>query len=162
MRSASGQQSAPSSQQSAPSSQQSAGKGFVARFVLSASAWFLALSLSGCLLVAGEQASIDVTVDGGNVYATFVSADGVEVRSVATEFRNQPLTVNVSARTAQGQLGIEVLNPDDSVVFVVDAQAEEQYNGNTVTTNAAGEFRYRVRATGAQDGEFQILFQPGE
>ncbi len=134
---------------------------FVGRFVLLASAWLLALSLSGCLLIAGQQASIDVTADGGNVYATFVSADGVEVRSVATEFRNQPLTVNVSARTAQGQLGIEVLNPDDSVAFVVDAQVEDQFNRGTVTTNGAGEFRYRVRASGAQDGEFQILFQPG-
>jgi len=136
-------------------------RGLVRRLVLPASAWLLALSLSGCLLVAGEQASTDVTGDGGNVYATFVSADGVETRSVPTEFLNQPLRVNVSARTAQGQLGIEVLNPDDSVAFVVDAQAEDQLNGGTVTTNAAGEFRYRVRASGAQDGEYQILFQPG-
>jgi hypothetical protein len=118
--------------------------------------------LSGCFLIAGEQASNDNTPDGGNVYVTLVSADGSEVRSVPTEFRDQPLGVFVSARSEQGQLRIEVLNPDDSVVFVVDAQPSEQYNDGTVLTNTAGKFRYRIRATGAQNGEFQILYQPGE
>ncbi len=136
-------------------------QGLVRRFILLAPAWLLALTLSGCLLIAGEQASNDNTPDGGNVYVTLVSADGNEVRSVPTEFRDQPLGVFVSARSEQGQLRIEVLNPDNSVVFTVDAQPSEQYNDGTVLTNAAGEFRYRIRATGAQNGEFQILYQPG-
>jgi len=137
------------------------GREFVGRFGLAASAWLLALSLSGCLLVAGEQASNDNTADGGNVHVTLVSADGSEVRSVPTDFRDQPLRVFVSGRSEQGQLRIEVLNPDDSVVFTVDAQPSEQFNDGPITTNAVGEFRYRIRATGAQNAEFQILYQPG-
>lgn len=117
--------------------------------------------LSGCLLIAGEQASNDNTADGGNVYVTLVSADGNEVRRVPTRFRNRALTVFVSARNEQGQLRIEVLNPDNSAVLVVDAQPSDQTKPGVVTTNAAGEFRYRIRATGAQNGEFQILYQPG-
>lgn len=132
----------------------------IRRMLVVLGSWCLALGLSGCFLIAGEQSSGDTTTDGGNVYSTFVSADGTEVRSVPTDFRDQQLLVTVSARNQQGLLRIDVLNSDNSVVFTVDAQPSDQTKRGVVATNAAGEFRYRLTTSGAQQGEFQILFQP--
>jgi hypothetical protein len=117
--------------------------------------------LSGCFLIAGAQQSSDSTPDGGNISVSFVSADGTEIRSVPTGFMAQPLDVTVSARTNTGQFRIEILGPQDDAVLVLDAQPGEQYKRDTVMTDASGAFRYRIRATGAQNGEFQILYQPG-
>jgi type 1 fimbria pilin len=111
--------------------------------------------------MAGSQESSDSTTDGGNVYVSFVSSDGTETRSVSTPFPDQQVELTVSARTDAGQLRIEILDPQDSVVMALDAQPTEQYRPATVTTDESGNFRYRIRATGAQNGEFQILYQPG-
>lgn len=121
----------------------------------------LVLLLTGCFLASGQRSSSDSTPDGGNVYEAFVSADGTQTRSVPTTFNAQPLRVTVSARTDRGQLRIEILDPEDSVVMALDAQPDEQFRDTVVATNDAGEFRYRIRATGAQNGEFLILYQPG-
>jgi hypothetical protein len=134
--------------------------GLIRRLFVHVGFWLLALSLSGCMLIAGEDQSGDNTLDGGNVYVSFVSAEGVETRSVPTAFPNQPLDVTLFARTESGQLRLELLDPQDSVVVALDAQPSERTNQATVTTNEAGEFRYRIRATGAQNGEFTILYQP--
>ncbi|MBV9789718.1 MAG: hypothetical protein JOZ51_16135, partial [Chloroflexi bacterium] len=60
----------------------------------------------------------------------------------------------------RGQIRIEVLDDRGSVALSVEGTAQEQVRPGQVRTNAAGEFRYRVRATGAQRGEFQILYLP--
>ncbi len=120
----------------------------------------LVFFLSGCFLISGAVESTDSTPDGGNVYVGFVSAEGNDTRTVTTNFPNQTLEVTVFAQNQNGQMRVEILDTQNSVSLVVDGQAEEQARVGTVQTNAAGEFRYRVRTTGAQRGAFQILYQP--
>ncbi len=118
------------------------------------------LSLSGCLLVSGGNQSADSTAEGGNVYVSFVSAEGNDTRIVQTNFPNQTLDLTVFVRNERGQIRIEVLDERGSLALSVEGTAQEQVRPGQVRTNAAGEFRYRIRATGAQRGEFQILYQP--
>lgn len=121
---------------------------------------FSVLTLSGCLLISGPVQSTDNTPDGGNVYVGFVSAEGDETRTVTTNFPSQELEVTVFAQNQRGQMRIEILDEQSSVVLPVEGQAEEQARVGRVQTNADGEFRFRIRATGAQRGAFQILYQP--
>lgn len=118
--------------------------------------------LSGCLLISGAIQTSDNTSDGGNVYIDFVSADGTDTQIVQTNFPARPLEVLVSARTEHGQLRVEILDEQDSVVLTLDAQPSEQWRQGMVTTDVDGTFRYRIRATGAQRGAFQILYQPAD
>lgn len=118
--------------------------------------------LSGCLLISGPTESADSTSDGGNVYVGFVSAEGAETRVVATNFASQPIEVTVLARADRGQMRVEVLDEDGASTIVVEATAEERGNNGTVRTDARGEFRYRIQATGAQRGTIQILYQPAD
>ena len=116
--------------------------------------------LSGCLLISGPTESADTTGDGGNVYVGFVSAEGSETRVVSTNFVSQQIEVTVLARAERGQMRIDVLNVDDASAIVVEATAEERGDSGTVSTNAQGEFRYRIQAAGAKNGTLQILYQP--
>ena len=116
--------------------------------------------LTGCLLIAGDQQSADRAEDAGNVSVRFVSAEGTEVRQVLAADAASSLDVTVFAQVERGQLRIEVLDPQDSVVFVVEGTPEEQVGRGTVPTDAAGNLRFRIRATGAQRGGFQLLYQP--
>lgn len=118
------------------------------------------LTLSGCLLISGPNESADSTPDGGNVYVGFVSAEGNDTRTVATNFPSAELEVTVLARSDKGQMRIDVLDDQGGTLFSVEGTADERGQRGAVRTNAAGEFRYRVRATGAQRGSFQILYQP--
>lgn len=116
--------------------------------------------LSGCLLISGPVQSTDNTPDGGNVYVGFVSAEGSETRTVDTNFPDQEIEVTVFAQNQRGQMRVEILDEQNSVVVSVEGQADEQARVGKVQTNAEGEFRFRIRATGAQRGAFQILYQP--
>ncbi len=138
------------------------GKGHKARcrYVLSFCA--AVLLLSGCLLISGPVESSDSTADGGNVYVGFVSADGNDTRTVTTNFPDQTLEVTVFAQNQRGQMRVEILDVQNSVSLALEGQVEEQARAGTVRTNTAGEFRYRIRATGAQRGAFQILYQPAD
>ena len=124
------------------------------------SSCFLILSLTGCFLISGPTESSDQTPDGGNVYVSFVSAEGTRTTAVQTNFPDQELEVYVLARNEKGQMRVELLNADGALAFAVEGQAQETGNRNVVRTDAAGVFRYRIRATGAQRGAFQILYQP--
>lgn len=130
------------------------------RFLLVLSSWFLVLSLSGCFLISGANQSADSTGEGGNVYVSFVSAEGNDTRTVQTNFPAQTLNLTVFVRNERGQIRIEVLDDRGSVALSVEGTAQEQVRSGQVRTNAVGQFRYRVRATGAQRGEFQILYEP--
>jgi hypothetical protein len=121
---------------------------------------FSALTLSGCLLISGANQSADSTGEGGNVYVSFVSAEGNDTRIVQTQFPGQILDLTVFARNERGQMRLEVLDERGSVMLSLEGTAQEQVRPGQVQTNTAGEFRYRIRATGAQRGEFQILYQP--
>lgn len=122
--------------------------------------WFLVLSLSGCFLVSGATRSADQTSDGGNVYVSYVSAEGTETTAVSTNFPSQRLEVTVFAQNRSGQIRIEVLDAQSSVVLSVEGTAQERVGQAFVQTDPSGTFRYRVRATGAQRGSFTILYQP--
>jgi hypothetical protein len=94
------------------------------------------------------------------VYVGFVSAEGSETRTVDTNFPGQEIEVTVFAQNQRGQMRVEILDEQNSVVISVEGQADEQARVGKVQTNAEGEFRFRIRATGAQRGAFQILYQP--
>ena len=116
--------------------------------------------LTGCLLMSGGQQSSDRAEDAGNVSVQFVSAEGNEVRQVAAADGATDLLVTVFARAERGQLRIEVLDPQGSAVLVVEGTPDEQVTRGTVPTDDQGNLRFRIRATGAQRGGFQLLYQP--
>jgi hypothetical protein len=116
--------------------------------------------LTNCLLMSGAQQSADRAEDAGNVSVQFVSADGTEERQVLAADGATSLLVTVFARVDRGQLRIEVLDPNNSAVIVLEGTAEEQVARGTVPTDASGNLRYRIKATGAHRGGFQILYQP--
>lgn len=116
--------------------------------------------LAGCLLASGAQGSDDRAGDAGNVSLQFVSAEGTEVRQVTAADGATNLLVTVFARAEQGQLRIEVLDPQGSATLVIEGTPEEQVARATVATDENGVLRYRIRATGARHGGYQILYQP--
>lgn len=116
--------------------------------------------LTGCLLMSGAQQSSDRSTDGGNVSVQFVSADGTEVRQEPAADGPTDLLVTVFARAERGQLRIEVLDPQGSAMVIVEGTPEEQVARGTVPTDQAGNLRFRIKATGAHLGGFQILYQP--
>src|ERR671933_1113784 len=120
----------------------------------------LAPVLSGCLLMSGTQQSSDRAEDAGNVTVQFVSAEGTEVRQVQAANAASRLAVTVFARAEHGQLRIEILDPQSSAALVVEGTPDERVGRATVATDTQGMLHYRIRATGAQHGGFQILYQP--
>ncbi len=116
--------------------------------------------LSGCILMSGAQQSADRAEDAGNVTVQFVSAEGTEVRQVQVANAASRLGVTVFARAERGRLRIEILDPQGSAVLVVEGTPDEQVGRATVATDTQGMLHYRIRATGAQHGGFQILYQP--
>lgn len=110
--------------------------------------------------MSGTQQSADRAEDGGNVTVQFVSAEGTEVRQVVAANAAAHLDVTVFARADRGQLRIEVLDPQGSAALVVEGMPDEQVGRATVATDARGMLRFRIRATGAQHGGFQLLYQP--
>ncbi len=118
--------------------------------------------LTNCLLISGAQQSSDRAEDAGNVNLQFVSMDGMEVREVAAADGAADLLVTIFARVDRGQLRIEVLDPNGSAVIVVEGTPEEQVARGTVPTDANGMLHFRIKATGAHRGGFQLLYQPAD
>ena len=116
--------------------------------------------LAGCLLIAGGQQSADRAEDGGNVSVHFVSAEGTEVRQVKAADAAATLKVTVFARVERGPLRIEVLDPQGSGQIILEGTPEQPVARGTVQTDADGVLRFRIKATGAQRGGFQLLYQP--
>lgn len=135
-------------------------RALISKLGLLLGACIVSIALSGCFLISGPTQSSDSTPDGGNVYVGFVSAEGTQTTVVKTNFPSQELEIYLLARNDRGQMRIDILDEQGATVFAIEGQAEESGRRGTVRTNAAGEFRYRVRATGAQRGAFQILYQP--
>ena len=119
-----------------------------------------ALLLSGCMLMSGGRSSVDTLPDGGNVSASFVGADGRDEQAVATGAPGAAFNTIVIVQAERGELQVELLNADGSVAFAVKGRPEEAVtrSGN-VTTDAEGQLRYRVTATGARNGSYQLLYQ---
>ncbi|WP_238613483.1 hypothetical protein [Candidatus Oscillochloris fontis] len=121
----------------------------------------LLVLLSGCLLLSGEETSIDLLDQSGNLSTTFVSGEGSEERTLRVSEGETTLHVIVMVSVESGDLQIEMLQPDGAVVFVLAAQPDTQLTRSAwVRSDAQGQIHYRVAARGARNGSYQIFVQP--
>ena len=119
-----------------------------------------ALLLGGCMLMSGGRSSADTLPDGGNVSASFVGADGRDDQAVATGAPGAAFNTIVIVQAERGELQVELLNADGSVAFAVKGRPDEAVTrSGSVTTDAQGQLHYRVTATGARNGSYQLLYQ---
>jgi len=120
----------------------------------------LGLLLGGCMLVSGGQTASDTHPTGGNLSASFVSAEGEELQTLATGAGPTTMNVIVIMSVQQGELRLELLDPSGSVALAVEGRPDEQItkSGN-IATDAQGNLRYRVIARGARNGGYQLLYQ---
>ncbi|MEI7770154.1 MAG: hypothetical protein WCI67_09215 [Chloroflexales bacterium] len=124
-------------------------------------ALLLAPLLNGCLLLSGEQTTIDLLAGAGNLSTTFVSAEGGEERTVQVGKGSAELQAIAVVSLESGDLQIELLQPDGSVAFAIAGRPDTQMTrSGPVRGDASGTVRYRVSARGAHNGSFQIFFQP--
>lgn len=120
-----------------------------------------ALALAGCLLISGEQTTIDLAEAGGNVLTTFVSAEGAEERVVDTGLPDAEVQVIAVLEVGSGDLQVVLLQPDGAVAFAVAARPATQVTrSGPVRTDAEGRVRFRVEARSARDGTYQVFVQP--
>lgn len=120
----------------------------------------MVLLLSGCMIISGGRNSSDTLPDGGNISATFVGADGSTEQTLDTGAVRATLNAIVIVRAERGELQVELLNADGSVAFAVKARPDESISrSGSVLTDQQGRLRYRVRATGARNGSYQVLYQ---
>ncbi len=118
-----------------------------------------ALLLSGCLLMSGGVTSTDTQASAGNVSASFVSAEGQDERTLDVGEQSQ-LSVITIVSVAQGELRVDILDPNGSVALSVQGRPNEQVTKlGTVQADANGELHYRVIAQGARNGSYQVLYQ---
>ncbi len=118
------------------------------------------LLLSGCLLISGEQSAQDTQAAGGNLSTTFVSAEGSEKRffEIGGEERYIHVIGIVSVRS--GDLGIDLLDETGSVLFSINSRPGESITrSGRVKIDQEGRLNYQIRALGARDGMFQLLYQ---
>jgi hypothetical protein len=117
--------------------------------------------LSGCLLLSGEQTTIDLLAGTGNVSTTFVSAEGGEERTVQVSDGASELQAITIISLESGDLQIDLIQPDGSVAFAIAGRPDTQVTrSSSVRSDSSGMVRYRVSAHGARNGEYQIFFQP--
>jgi hypothetical protein len=126
-------------------------------------ALLLASLLSGCLLVSGEQTTIDLLEGTGNVSTSFVSVEGREERVVQVSDEAAELQVIAIVTIESGDLQLDIIQPDGSVAFAISGRPDAQVTrSGPVRSDELGQVRYRVSARGARNGEYQIFFQPQE
>jgi hypothetical protein len=119
-----------------------------------------ALLLSGCMLMSGGRSSSDTLPDGGNVSGSFVGADGQQEQSVDTGAARTTFSTIAIVQADRGELQVELLNADGSVAYAVKGRPDEAVTrSGSVTTDENGRLRYRISATGARNGSFQLLYQ---
>lgn len=117
--------------------------------------------LAGCLLISGEQTTIDLQAGTGNLSTTFVSAEGSDERTV--QVADGPVELQVIAIVAveSGDLQIDLLQPDGALAFAVAGRPDAQVTRSSqVRSDDSGLVRYRVAARGARNGAYQLFFQP--
>jgi hypothetical protein len=121
----------------------------------------VALLLSGCLMMSGEQTSADAQPTGGNFRTTFVSAEGGVERSIQTGAGPTTLDVIAAVRVQQGELRLEMIGPDGGVALSIQGRPDEQITKIAkVATDQEGNLRYRIIARGARNGSIEVLYQP--
>jgi hypothetical protein len=118
---------------------------------------------SGCLLLSGEQTSVDAQPAGGNFSTTFVSAEGGAERTIQTGAGPATLNVIAALRVQQGELRLEMLSPDGAVALSIQGRPDEQVTKiGKVPTDNEGNLHYRIIARGARNGSIEVLYQPIE
>lgn len=121
----------------------------------------LPLLLSGCLLLSGEQTTIDLVEGTGNLSSSFVSGEGQELRQVPVGASAAELQVIAIVAVESGDLQLELIQPDGAVAFVVAGRPDAQITrSGAVRSDEQGNIRYRVTARGARNGAYQIFVQP--
>lgn len=121
----------------------------------------LLLLLSGCLLVSGEETTLDILEHTGNLSTTFVSAEGATERTVQVSSGPITLQVIVMVDVEAGDLQIDLLQPDGAVAFSLTSQPNTPLiRSSPVQSDDSGVVRYRVLARAARNGSYQIFFQP--
>jgi hypothetical protein len=133
----------------------------LARFVGALSAGLCCLLLAGCLLMSGEETTIDLQAGGGNVLTTFVSAEGSEERTLDIGAPGAEVQVIAVVEVDSGDLELSLIEPDGALAFGLSARPATQVTrSGAVSADAEGLVRYRVRAQGARDGSYQLFVQP--
>jgi len=123
----------------------------------------LALLLSGCLMMSGEQTSADAQPTGGNLSTTFVSAEGGQERTIETGAGPTMLNVIATVKVQQGELQLEVLAPNGGVVLSVQGRPDEAVTKlGKAPTDSEGKLHYRIIARGARNGSYEVFYQPAE
>jgi len=118
-------------------------------------------ALAGCMLMSGEQTTIDLQSGVGNLSTSFVGAEGDEERAVRVSEGPVELQVIAILSVTSGDLSVEVLQPDGALAFAVDGRPDaEVTRSGRVRADDTGQIRYRVSARGVRDGSFQLFFQP--
>jgi hypothetical protein len=121
---------------------------------------FAPLLLSGCLLISGEQSAQDAQTAGGNVTTTFVSAEGSEKRFFEIGGEARFIHVIGIVSVTSGDLGIDLLDGTESVLFSINSRPGESITrSGRVEVDEQGRLNYQIRALGARDGMFQLLYQ---
>jgi hypothetical protein len=119
------------------------------------------LLLAGCLLMSGEETTIDLQAGGGNVLTTFVSAEGSEERTLDIGAPGAEVQVIAVVEVDSGDLELSLIEPDGGLAFALAARPATQVTrSGAVFADAEGLVRYRVRAQGARDGSYQLFVQP--
>lgn len=130
----------------------------VVRFVLGL---LLLGLLSGCMLISGEETTLDLQNGSGNLSSAFVSAEGGEERTVQVAEGPGELQVIAIVAVESGDLQLELLQPDGAVAFVVAGRPDAQVTRSSlVRADDTGQVHYRVSARGARNGSYQLFFQP--
>lgn len=120
----------------------------------------LAVLLSGCLLISGEQTRFTRQEGIGDLRTSFVSAEGETVRTIQVAEGPAAVQVMVIATIASGDLQLDLLQPDNTVAFTVVVPANAQVTRTArVQASDQGYIRYRVAAREARDGSYQLLVQ---
>lgn len=121
----------------------------------------LGLICSGCMLMSGQETTIDVADGTGNVLTRFVSAEGGEEALIDVGLPAAEVQVIAIVGVDSGDLELTLLQPDGAAAFTVASRPDtEVTRSGGVRTDEEGRLRYRVSARGARDGSYQIFVQP--
>jgi hypothetical protein len=117
------------------------------------------LLLSGCMLMAGRDVASEGEAGRGLLRTSFVSAEGEQRRALDV---GGPGTVRLQldVRVAQGELRLEVFDPEGRVALAVNGRSGGAVAGaSSIRTDERGRVSYRVLARNARDGAYQLSYQ---